>query len=228
MEKYTLDPGRISLQRFFELTRARRMIPSRVALHEQPEERFRLLEGYGIRDVGQLIRALGTKSKIHTVASATGIPESYLVLLKREAGSYLARPFPLSDLPGIPFEYSEALKSEGIRNTREFFEGAQTDRQQEELSARTGIPVTRLQEIWSLCDLSRITGVGALYARIIYHSGIRSVREFANTDPATHNKKYLQVVGKYGYPDQPLSEEDIVYCIDYANVILELGSNQFK
>lgn len=221
MEPYRLDLDRLTLERFFELTQARKMIPSRITLHEAPKERYRLLKAYGIETVGQLVRSLGTRQKIQQVASDTGIPVQYLVLLKREAGSYQARPVALSDFPGIPFEFTEVLKSIGIVNSKAFFEGVQTDARQKEVSVKTGIPVSRLKEILCLCDLTRITGVGGLFARIIYHAGIHSLQAFAETAPAEHRQKYRKVAGRYGYPDKPLSEEDITYCIDYANVILE-------
>ena len=211
----------ISLERLYELTGSKKMIPSRVVLQERIHERFQALESHGIENMEQLIRSLGNKEKIGEVASSTGIPEHYLVLLKREAGSYLARPFPLSDLPGIPFEFTEVLKSRGIRNTRDFFESVQTAQQRKEVSAMTGIPESRIIEIFSLCDLTRITGVGWLYSKIIYDSGIRSTREFAETDALAHIHAYRETIEKYGYQAEILGEDDMQYCIDYAHVILE-------
>ncbi len=99
MERYTLDPEQFSLQLLHELTRSKRLIPSRVALLELIDEHFRTLESIGVLNLKQLISALGNKQKTAALASETGIPVAYLVLLKREAGSYLAKPFPLSDFP---------------------------------------------------------------------------------------------------------------------------------
>ncbi len=222
MDKYSIDPKLLSLERFFELTRSKKMIPSRVALQNNTRERCRLLQNMGIETIGQLMGALGNKEKIQQLTSSTGIPEDILVLLKREAGSYVAKPFPLSEFPGIPYEFTEVLKSKNIRNTRDFFESVQTSEQRTEVSAITGIPETRLQEIYSLCDLSRINGVGGLYARIIFEAGIRSTRDFVNTSIEIHNEKYLEVLERFGYPAKPLAKDDIQYCIDYAQVILEV------
>jgi hypothetical protein len=222
MEKYTMDPSLISMNYFHHLIESKKMVPSRISLQENSGENFRLLEKHGIENLAQLIKALGNKSKINALAQKTGIPQNTLTLMKREAGSYLAKPFPISDLPGIPYEYSEVLKTKGIRNTRDYFESVQTASQRENISGLTGIPESRLTEIASLCDLTRITGVGALYARIIYDSGISSATEFAKTEPAVHCMKYKEQLEKYGYPIAPISEEDIQYCIDYANVIVEM------
>ncbi len=208
---------------FFERTRSKKMLPGRVLLHEHTGERFRLLEEYGVTNLEELIRILVNRTKVRKVAFDTGIPEDYLVLLKREAGSYLARPFPLSGFPGIPFEYTEVLKSRGIRNTREFFEKVQSPDQQKEVSERTGIPRNRIREIHCLCDLSRISGVGGLFAKVLYDSGIRSTRELAETGAENLNERYLKVIEKFGYPPKPLSEEDIRYCLDSASLILEMN-----
>lgn len=225
MERYTLDPERFSLQRFYELSASKKMIPSRRMLQEGIEEYFEALEKKGILNLCQLIRALANIEKIAATASETGIPIEYLVLLKREAGSYLSKPFPLSDFPGIPLEYTEVLKSRGIKNTREFFESVQLPEQRKRVSGQTGIPEDRLKELYSLCELSRITGVGAFYARIIYHAGIKSLRDFAKTDPATHNKRYMAILDRFGYPVKALGEEDLQYCINYATLLLELNSD---
>jgi len=46
------------------------------------------------------------------------------------------------------------------------------------LSKETGIPKEVLNELVGLSDLSRIYGVGPVFARLIYDVGIRSVKEF--------------------------------------------------
>lgn len=221
MEPYTLDPHRISLTRFHELTSSKQLIPSRLPLLEMINQRFRILEESGITNVGELLTRFKNKQALAAFASDSGIPADYLVLLKREAGSYLARPFPLSDFPGIPFEYVEVLRARNIRNTKALFESAQTSGQQKQLSSLTGIPESRLQELWALSDLSRITGVGGVFARIVYQSGIRSVRQFAETDAGIQYEQYMAIIHRHNYEAGHFKVEDLEYCIDYARVILE-------
>ena len=228
MKKYTLDPDLISLERFMELTRNRRMLPSWVELHNKMDNSFGVLRSAGISSLGDLLRRLGSKSKLEAFSTESGLAMDYLVLLKREAGSYLARPFLLSTFPGIPFEYSEVLKSKKLVNTRDFFEGVQNDEQRAKASQETGIPVARLKELFALCDLSRITGVGGVFARVVYEAGIRSTREFANTHAPEHCRLYSAVVKKFNYAAGHLSEEDIRYCIDYARVVVEADNESIE
>lgn len=211
MKTYSIDPSKISLGRFQELIRTRRMLPGRVMLQEELNERFEMLSQAGIDTLADLVSRLDSKDNIKRFAGQSGLGVNYLVLLKREAASYLARPFPLSDFPGIPYEYTELLKSKGIRNTRRFFELAQTDEQRKKMAGNTGIPEERLRELYALCDLSRITGVGAAMARMVYESGIRSTREFSGT-----KERFSAELG----------EEDIRYCLAYAKVIAEMDRNQ--
>ena len=79
----------------------------------------------------------------------------------------------------------------------------------------------RLKELWALCDLSRITGVGAVFARVVYEAGIHSVSEFAETQASSHYLKYMSVIEKFGYSAGHFSEGDIQFCIDYARVVNE-------
>ena len=186
MEKYTFDPALITLDEFYMLTRDKKLIPSRITLQDRMENRFVKLREAGISHLGALIKALKSRELIANLSASTGIPESYLILLKREAGSYLASPYPLSDIPGVPYEYTEVLKSINIRHTRDFFEQVQTRDDQAQTAQRTGIPVARLKEIFALTDLSRITGVGPVFARVVYQAGITSVKAFAKTDAESH------------------------------------------
>ena len=206
MESYSLDPSLISLDRFFQLIRSRRMLPGRMILQEKTDERHAVLAEAGITNLKDLIKHLGSKQKMASFAKQWNLPCSYLLLLKREAGSYLAKPFPLSRFPGIPFEYTESLRSKEIRNTRDLLLLAQSGPMRKKLASKTGIPEARLMELYALCDLSRITGVGGTMARICYEAGIRSVMEFAVAQPEQFT----------GFP-----EEDIRYCIEYARVIVE-------
>lgn len=221
MKTYSIDPSLLSLEEFRELTAGKSMLPGRVMLQEEMKERFQVLKKSGVDSLGDLLHLLASKSKIESYAAQSGLPTAYLVLLKREAGSYLARPFPLSDFPGIPYEYTELLKSRGIRNTKDFFEQLQSRAQQEELSSNTGIPVYRLEELYSLCDLSRITGVGGIFARIVYEAGLRSAREFAGSDVPGLLSSCRTVIEKHGYPAGKLGEKDIQYGIDYSIVIVK-------
>jgi len=142
-----------------------------------------------------------------------------------EAGSYLARPFPLSGFPGIPFEYVEILKARGIKHTGDLFKQVQTERQQDEISASTGIPSYRLNELFTLCELTRVSGVNSIFARVLYESGIRSTADFAGADCRELQERCRSVIEKHGFAITPPGEKEITCWINYAKFVFKCDQN---
>jgi hypothetical protein len=154
------------------------MIPSRISLKDDLDTRFRILANCDIANLKELIDRLKTKQKIEQFSQETSLSVHYLTLLRREAKSYLSKPIRLDRFPGVQTEYLDRLGDEGIRNTRQLFLEARNKSGRERLSQETGMPEEALYELVGLSDLSRIYGVGPVFARLIYDVGIRSVKEF--------------------------------------------------
>jgi len=154
------------------------MIPSRVSLKDELDERFKILEINGITNLKELIEALKTKQKIELFSKETGLTIEYLTLLNREAKSYLPNPIRLDKFSGIPPQYIDRLDAVGIRNTRYLFDEAKDKKERERLSQTTEIPIEILNELVCLSDLSRAYGVGPVFARMIYDVGIKSIKSF--------------------------------------------------
>ncbi len=176
--QYHIDLEKYSLRKFKNNLKSREMIPSRVSLKDELDERFNILEINGITNLKELIDALKTKAKIELFSKETGLTIEYLTLLKREAKSYLSNPVRLDKFPGIPTKYVARLASEGIKNSRQLFNAAKDRNERERISESTEIPIESLNEIVCLSDLIRAYGVGPVFARIIYDVGIKSIQEF--------------------------------------------------
>jgi hypothetical protein len=149
-----------------------------VSLKDELDERFKILEINGIKNLKELIEELKTKQKIELFSKETGLAIEYLALLKREANSYLPNPIRLDKFPGIPPKYLDRLDVVGIRNSRHLFSKAMDKEKRERLSQITEIPIDILNELACLSDLSRAYGVGPVFARMIYDVGIKSIKEF--------------------------------------------------
>jgi len=147
-------------------------------LKDELDERFKILEINGIRNLKELIEELKTKQKIELFSKETGLAIEYLTLLKREAKSYLPNPIRLDKFPGIPTKYLERLDVVGIKNSRNLFSKAIDKEKRERLSKITEIPIEIIIELVCLSDLSRAYGVGPVFARMIYDVGIKSIKEF--------------------------------------------------
>lgn len=176
--QYQIDLEKYSLQRFKKSIQARDLIPSRSSLKDELDDRFQILEDRGVTNLKELIDVLKTRNKVEQFSRETGLSIEYLTLLNREGKSYLSKPIRLDKFPNMQPEYLERLDELGIRNSKQLFIEAQNKADRERLSHETDIPLDMLNEMVGLSDLSRIYGVGPVFARMIYDVGIKSVKEF--------------------------------------------------
>jgi len=204
MMGYTLPLEQISLSEYRQLLRQQNLLPGRRILQEQLDERFTLLTSSGLTNLAQLSAVLATPAKLTSLAVKAGIPEEYLVILRRELGSLAQKPVPLCDFPGCDEVQIRSLASAGIRNSRDYWE--QRNKPGEELS--------------SLCDLVRINGVGAVAARTFYEAGFRDVVAVAQANAADMLSRVYTVNAEKGYYKVKLGEKDMQFCIDYAKLLL--------
>jgi len=177
-DSYQIDLEKYDLQKFKSSLQSRDMIPSRKSLKDELDVRFRILEERGITNLKELIDALKTKQKIEKFSQETRLSSEYLILLNREAKSYLSKPIRLDKFSGIQKKYLDGLDDVGIRNTRQLFIEAQDRTKRENLSKEAKIHLEVLNELVGLSDLTRAYGVGPVFARMIYDIGIRSIKEF--------------------------------------------------
>ena len=125
--------------------------------------------------MADLLAALKTPAAIATKSSETGIPADYLTLLRREAMSYLPNPVSLAKFPGVDPTHVQALADLGISHSRHLFRRAATRLKRKALAATAGLPMACLDELICLSDLSRLYGVGPVFARLLYDAGFQTI-----------------------------------------------------
>jgi len=209
-DHYHIDLTRYSLLDFEQSLGSREMIPSRVSLKDNLDERFKVLAAHGITNLKELIDVLKTKPKIELFAATTGLTVAYLTLLGREARSYLPSPIRLDKFPGVPAVYVEQLDVAGIRNSKQMINRGKDRPDRENLAQSTGIPLEGLDELVALSDLARAYGVGPVFARLIYDVGIKSIKEFIECTAEEIIHIYEQATGKkadFGVADIQFSLE---------------------
>lgn len=209
LEKYTLQKFKISIQN-------REMIPSRAILKDNTEEKFKILNSYGIDNLKILIDTLKTKEKVKTFSDKTNLSVEYLTVLKREANSFLPKPINLNKFAGIDNDTIEVLKNIGIRNTRQFYNEVSFGKDTYSLFQKTGISKEKLNELKSLSDLARLYGVGPVFAEIIYNVGIRSVEGFI-----THSAdEFVKIYEEKTKRKADFGESDISLSIELAKELV--------
>jgi hypothetical protein len=202
--RYNLDLKAISIQEYKELLTRQILLPGRRLLWQNIDQRFKAISAQNITNIEELKKRLSTPQKISSFVTATGIPEEYLILLKREIGSLEQKPVSLDCFPDIDQKLLSNLISKGIKNSKEFFESSLHD----------------IDELYCLCDLVRINGVGAVAAKAFYMAGYRSVQEVACADAAAMLESVSKVNEAKHYYKAKLGVKDIQFCIDYASLLV--------
>ena len=200
--RYTLDLNRIPLADYQTLLANQNLLPGRRLLHDGIDRHFQALSAEQIETIAQLKQRLSAPQKLAALAAATGISEEYLLLLKREIGSLEQKPVPLSAFPGLDESLLDDLRAQGIVSSKDGFERGEAT-----------------SELFCLCDLARINGVGGVAARAFYEAGYRSVADVAAADPKEMLARVSAVNAEHGYYKAKLGEKDMQFCIDFARLI---------
>ena len=204
---YNLNLSEISVSEYREMLKGRNLLPGRRMLWRNLDENFAAIARQGIADAAELKKRLSTPAKLAALAKATGVGEEYLVLLKREIGTFDQKPVPLADFPGVGEALLGELRLKGIRTSKDYFE-----------SAHFGA-----DELSSLCDLVRINGVGAVAARALFEAGYRSAGDAAQADASAMLEAVSRVNEERRYYKAKLGEKDMQFCIDFARLLVERG-----
>jgi len=181
--QYHIDPSSFSLQKLKDNLLSRELIPSRTSLKVDLDKRFKILEDMEISNLLDIINTLKSKKKIEEFSVSSGISIEYLTLLRREVNSYLPNPVPLKKFPGVSVEDLDRLSEQGIKNSRHLYEKAGPKYTRVALAKISGMSLEDLDELVGMADLARAYGVGPVFARILYDTGIHSIRELIACSP---------------------------------------------
>lgn len=212
---YHIDTSKYSLLAMKKDLLGRELIPSRRSLKDDLDVNFRILTDRGILSLGDLISVLKTKKKVQEFSSSSGISETYLILLRREANSYLPNPVSLDRFSGFAAGDINKLADVGIKNSRHLFEKANKISDPVVLAEDFGVSLDTLSQLVGMSDLVRAYGVGPAFARILYDCGIHSVNEFRDHTPRQVIDLYQKKTGKKA----DFSASDIKFSLDLVQVL---------
>lgn len=204
--KYNIDLECISTEEYKEILKKQNLLASRRILQQNLDENFVLFERYGMLNLFQLKKSLSTPLKIKSFANQSGITENYLIILKREISSLEQKPVPLSSFPNIDAALIKNLNDVGLRNSKDYWLQHNSEN----------------DELFSLCDLVRINGIGPIAARVFYEAGYRSVLDVANANAGILLEKVSEVNDEKQYYKMKLGIQDMQFCIDFAQLLRDL------
>ncbi|MBN1265901.1 MAG: DUF4332 domain-containing protein [Anaerolineales bacterium] len=223
-ELFSPDLSLISLDEFFESMKQKTMLPGRIALQENAGQLFLILNREGLRTMADLYDKLKTQKRVESLAALTGLDRELLILLRREALSWLPKPIPLNSLPDLEKGPAAALEVQAIKNTKDLFEHLQEAGSLENLAQGTGVDPSTLRKLLGLADLSRVNGIGPAFLRMLAETGIGSVRQFLALEPEELIQALEKEAKVRGEKRPPLSAEDMEYCLWYARRLPEIDS----
>jgi hypothetical protein len=215
-DSYHLDLQDISLDQYGKTLESAELIPSRRSLKEEIDTRFARLKAQGITNLAEFLTAVKNANKTAELSRNTGLSVEYLMLLRREVNALVPKPRNLRDFLSVDPATVENLAALGISNSKQLYENALSRQQRAELSQQAGIEPAALLELVKLSDLSRVYGVGPVFARLLYDAGIDSVRAIARADSSRLFDKLAEAYLAAGNSRVDFKERDIAFCIQMA------------
>ncbi len=215
-DPYHIDLEDFELEKFRKKLETGELLPGRRILKEKIAQRFQTLESKGIKNLKDLWEALKTKRRVERFSEETGLPQDYLVILRREVNSYMPKPANLKDIPGVNPQHIERLAAVGVKHTKHLFERARSRDDRIELSRLANVPGDDLLELVRLSDLVRIGGVGPVFARIIFDAGIDTLEKLSSSAPDKLFEELLAINRQKQYTRADFTVKDVQHCINMA------------
>jgi hypothetical protein len=195
------------------------LLPSRVILKEQLEERFSYFKNIGIKNVLELQKLLKKKDKLAELSRVDCFSEDYLVILLREINSIQPKPNKINEFINISPETVLKLEKIGIKDTVKLFDHVLSPESRKELAAKTNISESEILELAKLTDLSRIRWAGATFARMLFFVGIDTVEKASKTDYVELHHKIMKINKEMNFYKGHIGLHDMKLFVDAAKEV---------
>lgn len=216
---YYINFSEISLKDFRDRLMRVNLVPSRILLRDNINLRFAEIAAQGINNIAELSETVNTPKKLQNFATAGGIDENYLKILKREINSMLAKPNKIKNFPNLAADTVKTLEKLGIKNTRQLYDQIISAEERRRFTSETGLSPDIILELAKLTDLSRIQWVNHTFASMLYELGYETAKQIAS---ANVEKMFIDVNDlnrEKGTYHHGFGIADIQRCIDAAGEI---------
>ena len=224
---YSLDLSKISIDAYKEILKNQYLLPSRKILHQDMDSSFDAIHSYQIKNLGELKSALSTSQKLGAFSEKSGLSKDYLTILRREIGSIEPKTVLLKEFPETDEKATVSLAATGIKSSKDYYEFYNSLKDNKEITQKISISEEKSHELYCLCDLARINGVGAVAAKSFFDAGYKSVYDVANTTAEKMLERVLEVNDIKQYYKAKLGTKDMQFCIDFARVIVIIEKSLF-
>lgn len=229
---YYLDLSAVSLQEFSDTITADNLSPGRVILLEEKDERFTKLGSLGITTLEELVGAVKTPRSVDRLAATSGIPAEYLTILRRQALSWKPKPVALNRFEA-PKKLVDALAGIGIASGYDLYTvaaalqggsslGRFAPTTIEALAHQASVEsaAAELARLATMADLTRIPGIGPVFAAIFVDIGVDSCEALSQSEASTLHEEVLAAAERVGYRGPSVTKWDVEFCIDFARRLM--------
>lgn len=221
--KYSVNFEKLPMDEYKEILAQQDLLPSRKILAHNIDSAFSSIKDAGVKNLGELIKALNTSAKLCSFSEKTGLSEEYLVILRREASSLEPKSVALKDFPFINVETLDILFRSNIKTSKDFYELFDTAYDISRIAREKSLSENWVNELFCLCALVRINGIGAAAAKCFFNAGFRSPSDVAETNPVEMLRKISEANADNRYYKAKLGEKDMQFCIDYAKILKRIS-----
>lgn len=180
---YYPDAKKITLDDLKKRIEETDLIPSRISLVEQIDEKFGKLKKHGCTTFADLREEIKSVKSLTATAKKTGIDPQYLTLLRREIEGYFPKTFSTSMLDCLPQKVITKLESRGFNNSILLYDALDSAHKRDEIGTALEIESQLINFIYSLLDLTRIQWVSILTARMLIDAGYENAQKVSKADP---------------------------------------------
>ncbi len=220
---FTVSLEKVSIVNYKTFLKGIMLIPSRKMLQQNIDADFSKIQASGINNLSELEKALSSPQKLKDFSGKTGVDMDYLVLLKRELGCLEPKPVLLKDFPIGDGTVAEALLQAGIKTSKDFYAIVEVPENIGGIARIGSVSVDKAYELFCLCKLSRINGIGAAAAKCFFDAGFMSPEDIAKEKADEMLAKISAANEGNRYYKAKLGLKDMQFCIDYATILCEIS-----
>lgn len=216
---YSLDLSKISIEAYKVILKNQYLLPSRKVLHQEMDSSFDAIHNCKMNNLVELKNALSTTQKLCAFSEKSGLSKDYLTILRREIGSIEPKAVLIKEFPEIDEKTTASLVATGMKTSKDYYEFYDSLKDKKEITQKISISEEKAQELYYLCDLVRINGVGAIAAKSFFDGGFKSVYDVVNTTAEEMLERVSKVNDIKQYYKTKLGTKDMQFCIDFARII---------
>lgn len=217
-----MDFSKISIESYKEILNNQSLLPSRKILHQDMDSSFDAIQSCQIKNLVELKNVLSTNKKLSAFSEKSGLSKDYLTILRREIGSIEPKTVLVKEFPEIDEKALSSLAANNIKSSKDYYQLFDSLKDKNEITKTISTSIDIAQELFSLCDIVRINGVGAVAAKSFFDAGYESVYDVANTTAEEMLERVSKVNDIKHYYKAKLGTKDMQFCIDFARIIVNI------